>query len=168
MLNSHDTTYAAQAYIESLILKCMNGAASPEFSAFFKSKHTTGISADAFSRQIEVGIDMLEKDKERMERYIRTPLNRDQAETMFKLTIAKLPDKPGGEPNWSAALVKRLLELYDEEGTENVWAAYMAMTAWATHDEVRGSGNDLTARVGRNARVATAQRAKEFKELLAA
>jgi hypothetical protein len=168
ILNSHTGDYAAMLDLRYLVLKCMNGLASQQFTAKIKAKHTTGFSIDAFKNKVLAAAEMMETDTARFERYIKTPLSRDQAETYFKATIARLADdEKTGEPRWSGRLVDDLLARFDNE-PPTVWGAYMAMTEWATHGDLRESAEELTSRVGRDERVARATRTPQFAELLEA
>jgi hypothetical protein len=167
-LNSHNSTYAAQAVASYVNLRCLNGMVNEQFSAAIKGKHTKHFDTTAFKAKILAAADLMQGDTERFERYIRTPCSLEQAEAFFKKTIAwQRPDAKGNE-QWSESLVKQLLELFAEEGTRNVWAVYQALTAWATHGTLKGNAVALTARVGRDERVARALRAPQFKELVAA
>lgn len=168
VLNSHTGDYAAQVDMRYLNLVCMNGLVREDFAAKFKTKHTTGFSITAFRNKVKMGAELMQGDTVRFERYVRTPLTRDQAETFFKETIARLPeDEKTGEARWSARLVDHLLELFDQE-PQTVWGAYMAMTAWATHGDLKANAEPLTARVGRDERVARSLRSARFDALLAA
>lgn len=166
-LNSHDSTYAAQMASRYKNVVCMNGLTREDFSATVKGKHTSGFSIEAFKRQILMSAEMMERDTQVFERYIKTPLTHVQAEAFIKATIAKLKDKPGGEPNWSEPLRAKLLDLFARE-PKTVWGLYMAMTYWATHGDLKGNSVELTARIGRDERVAQSMRTSTFKQLLAA
>jgi hypothetical protein len=168
ILNSHTGDYAAMLDLRYLVLKCMNGLASQQFTAKIKAKHTSGFSMKAFQAKVLAAADMMETDTARFERYIKTPLTRDQAETYFKATIARLPDdEKTQEARWSGRLVDDLLERFDN-APQSVWGAYMAMTEWATHGPLRENAEDLTSRVGRDERVARATRTEQFSQLLEA
>lgn len=167
ILNSHDSTYSAQVDLKYMNILCMNGLVREDFAARVRSKHTLNFSMDAFRDKVRASAELMLRDVERFKLYVRTSLTREEAEAFFKATIAKLKDKPTGEPNWSDRLVAKLLELFDSE-PQSVWGAYQAMTAWATHGDLREGDSPLTARVGREERVARAMRADEFRELLAA
>jgi hypothetical protein len=168
ILNSHTGDYAAMLDLRYLVLKCMNGLASQQFTAKIKAKHTTGFSIDAFKNKVLAAAEMMETDTARFQRYIKTPLTREQAETYFKATIARLADdEKTGELRWSGRLVDDLLQRFDNE-PQSVWGAYMAMTEWATHGDLRSNSEEVTSRVGRDERVARATRAPQFAELLEA
>lgn len=168
VLNSHTGDYAAQVDMRYLNLVCMNGLVRENFAAKIKSKHTTGFSINAFKNKVLMGAELMENDAERFEVYVKTKLDRDQAEAFFKATIARLaPDEKTGEPRWSGRLVEALLALFDKQ-PPTVWGAYMAMTEWATHGEIRSNSEELTARVGRDERVARSLRSPEFGRLLEA
>lgn len=168
-LNSHDSSFAAQVHIRSVNLVCMNGLVSPEFFAEFRTKHTRGVDAAVFKEKFKTGITMMSSDKERMERYIRTPCSHEQAMELFKATVCRLAPNVStpDEPRWSEAKLNVLMDLFSSEGTNNVWAAYMALTAWATHHKVM-RGDALTTRIKRDGEVAATMRSPQFGALLEA
>lgn len=166
-LNSHNSTYAAQAAVSYVNLVCMNGLVSPEFTAVTKGKHTKGFNIDAFKGKILSAASMMEGDTARFEQYIKTPCTPEQAEAFIKATLASNGVDEKGNPKVSDTLVKQMLELFQQEAN-TVWGVYQAMTAWATHGDLRRNATALTARVGRDERVARAMRSPEFQGLLAA
>jgi hypothetical protein len=167
VLNSHDSTYAAQVALSYLNLVCMNGMVREDFSAVQKAKHTFGFSIAAFKAKVLGAAEMMERDTERFKLYVKTPLNRDKAIDFLRKTLAKQPDKPNGDPHWSEPLVNRILEFFGRE-PQTVWGLYQAMTAWATHGEMKSNANQLTGRIGRDEQIARSMRAPEFKQLTAA
>lgn len=167
VLNSHDSTYAQQVHLRYLNAKCMNGLVTPEFTAVVKAKHSLNFDIEAFKAKVLAGVDLMENDTERFELYIKTPLDAAAAETFFKKTIARLKPKDDGEPNWSKAKLEDLLNRFREE-PQTVWGAYQAMTAWATHADIRSNATELTSRIGRDEEVARSMRTGEFRQLLAA
>jgi hypothetical protein len=167
VLNSHDSTYAAQVANRYLNVLCMNGMVREDFAAVQKAKHTSGFNVEAFKRKVLSAATMMEADTEKFRLYARTTLSKDQAIEFLRRTLARQPDKPNGDPHWSEPLVNRLLEFFARED-QTVWGLYMAMTAWATHGEMKSNANALTGRIGRDENVARSMRAPEFKQLLAA
>jgi hypothetical protein len=166
-LNSHNSTYAAQVVGSYVNVICMNGMVREDFSAVMKAKHTTGFNQEAFRRKVLAATEMMEADTERFKLYIKTPLSIPQAAEFLKATIAKLADKPTGEPHWSDPLVNDLLGRFSHQ-PPTVWGLYQAMTEWATHGALRQNATALTARVQRDERVAKTMRSSEFKALIAA
>ena len=166
ILNSHTGTYAAQIDMRYKNVVCMNGLVRENFSANVKAKHTTGFNIEAFKAKIHLGASLMETDAERFEKYVRTPLSYEQAGLFFKKTIARLSIDPAtGDFRHSAKLVEDLLTRFSKE-PRSVWGAYMAMTEWATHGDLREGSDSVTARTDRDSRVARALRSGMFQALL--
>lgn len=166
-LNSHDGTYAVKATSGYYRLLCLNGMMDPQFTAQSYGKHTSGFSIDALRRQIMMAAEMMETDAERFGLYARTRLSAVQAEEFLKGTLAKLPPLPTGEPAWSKPLAQEILRRFEAED-QTVWGLLNAMTAWATHGDLRANAGEITARTGRDGRVAQALRSRDFARLIAA
>lgn len=166
-LNSHDGTYAVRATSGYFRLLCLNGLMDPSFTANSYGKHTSNFSVEALRRQIVTAAELMEGDAERFALYAKTRLGIPEAAELLRKTLAALPDKPTGEANWSEALVNEILRRFGQEDA-TVWGLVAAMTAWATHGEMRTNAGQITGRVDRDSRVARTMRSPEFKRLIAA
>jgi hypothetical protein len=165
-LNSHDGSLAVRATSGYLRLICLNGMLQPDFTASSYGKHTANFSVEALKRQIINAGEMMENDAETFGKYARTPLTHDQAEQLFKKTLAKMPPQPDGTPQHSEKKVRDLLNWFGQQD-QTVWGAVNAMTAWATHGELRSHAGQVTARVRRDGEVTRAMRSREFQKLVA-
>jgi hypothetical protein len=145
----------------------MNGMVNEKFSASTYGKHTSNFSIDALKRSIITAADLMENDSERFGLYAKTRLTVDKAEDFIKATLAKLPLKANGDENYSEPLTLDILGRFKNED-QTVWGIYQAMTHWATHGEVRAGSGEVTARTGRDDRVARAMRSQEFEKLIGA
>jgi hypothetical protein len=164
-LNSHDGTYAVRTTNGYFRVLCLNGLMDPTFTASSYGKHTLGFNVEALKANILRAATLMETDAEKFGLYARTRLSMKQAEEYLKGTLAKLPDTPTGEEAWSKPLVEDILRRFkDEDAT--VWGLMNAMTNWATHGDLRANAGAITARTGRDERVARAMRAPLFKQLL--
>ena len=167
VLNSHNSKYAVRVNTSYLRLICMNGMTSPNFSVSTYGKHTQNFNLDAMAKKIEKAMTMMDQDADRFGLWARTKLTPKQAEAFLIATIAKLPNKPNGDDNHSQPLVDKILRLFRDED-QTVWGLYNAVTAWQTHGEIKAGSNLLTARIGRETKVAAMLRAPEFKGLVTA
>lgn len=166
-LNSHDGSLAVKVTNGYMRLICMNGMMNPQFVATTYGKHTANFNTDALKQQVLMAASMMENDAELFGRYARTPLTIEQAETFLKGTMAKLPNKPNGEPHFSEPKLQKLLRRFHHED-QTVWGLLQAMTAWATHGDLRASSGEVTGRLRRDAEVAQTMRSNEFQKLIAA
>lgn len=164
-LNSHDGTYAVKSSAGYFRLACMNGMVNEKFSASTYGKHTSNFSIDALKRSIITAADMMENDSERFGLYASTKLTVDRAEDFLKATLARLPLKANGDENYSEPLTLDILGRFKHED-QTVWGLLNAMTNWATHGEIRAGSGEVTARTGRDDRVARALRSPEFAGLM--
>jgi hypothetical protein len=167
ILNSHTGDYAAMLDLRYLVLKCMNGLASQQFTAKIKAKHTTGFSIDAFKNKVLAAAEMMEnrhgpvRAVHQDAAHAATRRRPTSRRRLRALPTTRRPASLAGR----VGLVEDLLARFDNEPS-TVWGAYMAMTEWATHCDLRENAEELTSRVGRDERVARATRAPQFAQLL--
>jgi hypothetical protein len=166
-LNSHDSTYAVKTTNGYMRLICMNGMMNPLFVASSYGKHTTNFNPASLREQIIMGAKLMENDGETFGKYATTKLSLSQAEEFLKRTLAKLPNKPNGEPHYSEPKVQTILRKFHGED-QTVWGLVNAMTAWATHDDMKGKAGEITGRVNRDGQVGSAMRSHDFADLIAA
>lgn len=164
-LNSHDGTFAVTVTNGYHRVICMNGMMSTEFVATTYGKHTTNFDIKGLQAKVAMGAELLQADAERIGLYAKTPLTPKVAERFLRKTIARLANRPTGEENWSQSLVTDLLERFQRED-QTVWGLVNAMTGWATHGPLKEGSGEVTARTGRDARVAQAMRSPLFSTLL--
>jgi hypothetical protein len=164
LLNSHNGSYAVRATTGWYRLVCMNGIVRPNFSASAYGKHTTNFSVEALKAQIQSAAAAMADDPETFGLYARTKLSPQKARTFLQKTLAKLPNKPDGTPHFSEQLVDTILDQFRKED-QTVWGLMQAMTWWSTHGALKANANVLTARTGREERVATALRTKNWADL---
>lgn len=165
LLNSHNSKLAATATSRYCRLVCMNGILKPSFSSRAYGKHTLNFDVSAFRKQVLVAATTMEDDAALFGLYASTRLSAKQAEQFVKATLAKLPNKPNGDENFSDQLTNQILRLFQQED-QTVWGLVQAFTYWATHEDMKGNSDPITGRLGRDARVATALRTPQFKALL--
>lgn len=165
VLNSHDGSYAARVNTSYLRLICMNGMTQPNFSANFYGRHTKNFSVDAMVRQIENAMGAMSEDADRFGQMARTKLTPKQAEQMLIMTVARLPNKPNGDPHHSAPLVKKILTQFQRED-QTAWGLMNAITWWQTHSEIRVNANPVTTTIAREKQVAAMQKHPAWLEAL--
>ena len=166
-LNSHDGSLAVKVTNGYMRLVCMNGMMDPQFVATTYGKHTANFNTDTLKENILRAADMMENDAETFGKYARTPLTIAQAEDFLKRTMAKLPDKPNGEPHFSEPKLQKLLQQFRRED-QTVWGLLQSMTWWATHGDMRSTSGEVTGRLRRDAEVAQTMRSNDFAHLIAA
>lgn len=166
-INSHNSSLAVRVSNSYQRVICMNGIVDPYFTASTYGKHTTNFNTDYLRQQIITAQEFMANDAETFGKYARTPLTAQQAEEFLKKTLAKLPDKPNGEPHFSERKVLELLGYFQDED-QTVWGLVQALTYWATHGDMRASSGAITGRIRRDADVAASMRSSEFRQLMAA
>ena len=164
VLNSHNGKLAVRANTSYLRLLCMNGMTQPHFSAGTYGKHTMGFSVKGMQAQLTTAMNMMEADADRFGLWARTKITVKQAEEMLKKTLAKLPNKANGDENYSESLVNKILERFRQED-QTVWGLFNAATWWQTHSDFKAGSNRLTATLGREGKVASMIRSKEWSSI---
>lgn len=166
-LNSHNGTYSVQANTSYERIICANSMVDAKWTAGTRAKHTVNLNVDALKAKIASAAEMMAQDAEQFELWAKTKVNLKQAEEFVKATLAKLANKPNGDAHFSEPLVMTILDLFRRED-QTVFGLWNAMTAWATHQKLREGSVKLTTTLGREAKVATAMKSKQWHELLVA
>ena len=167
IFNSHNSSLAVRVVTSYERLICLNGMTSPSFSAGVYGKHTNSFNLDAMTKKIEASMNAMSGDADKFGMWARTKLTVQQADEFLQRTVAKLRDKPNGEANFSQPLVNKILEQYHRED-QTVWGLFQAVTHWQSHGERREGSDALKTTIGRESRVASMLRTKEWAGLLAA
>lgn len=165
LLNAHNGKYAASAISDYERVICMNGIVRPTFWARTYGKHTLNFDVEGLKAKIASAARMMEQDAEMFGLYARTKLSPLQAAEFIKATLAKMTPDALGAPRYSEALTRQILDLFRNED-QTVWGLMQAMTYWSTHGEMRRSTNEVTGRLGRDQRVASALASKRFQALI--
>jgi hypothetical protein len=169
IFNSHDGSLAARIDPGYKVLRCLNGIRSTQFSSTIKSRHTSGFSVEAFRRQVMAAAHLMENDAARFELYARTRITKDQARTFLKNTLARRTGNfDDEEDSYSKPLLDKIMTRFLNHEADTVWGLYMAMTWYATHDDVRGSSSEMMSRIRRDENVSRAMRSAAIESLLPA
>lgn len=164
-LNGLDGSTAISANTSYERIVCANSMVDQKWTAGIKAKHTVGLDVEALKTRIAQSAELMAKDAEMFEVYAKTKVNVKQAEKFFADTIAKLSNKPNGDAHFSEPLVMTLLDLFRRED-QTVFGLWNAMTNWATHHKLKQGAVKLSTTLGREQKVASAMRAKQWHELL--
>lgn len=164
ILNSHNGSLAVKVITSYERLICMNGTTRPDFSAGVYGKHTSNLNLQAMQAKIENALTGMHTDADRFGAWAKKRITVEVAETVLRLTIAKLPPKPNGEPHFSEPLVNKILDQFRHED-QTVWGLFNAVTHWQTHGQRQKNADPLTVTIGREQRVAEMLRSAEWKKL---
>lgn len=164
--NSYDGSWRYQLDAGARRLVCLNGMTLPTNTAVrTRQRHTSAINVDGEATKIANAVDAF-KDSEGVWRlWTETPVNDEQIKGVWARSLAHAPT-PSRPDNVSNKLLDRLMTGWQRESRmlgRNLWAAYNASTAWATHEETVGKEHDVRKR--RDERVHGMINSKEWKEL---
>jgi len=164
ILNSHNSKFAVRVNTSYLRVICMNGMTQPHFSASAYGKHTANFNLDGLNAQVGNAMSMMDQDAERFGAWAQHRINLEEAKVMLQRTIAKLPNKPDGTPHFSEQLVNKILDRFRRED-QTVWGLYNAVTWWQTHADFKANSDRLTATIGREQRVSSMLKSKQWREM---
>ena len=166
--DSQNNTWAFQIKFTAMRLWCLNGCTSPDFQIRVYNKH--GQTKNDFHdgvRAIADAVDNFGKREEEFRHLINRRTRPDDAEEVYKKTIAySRKDKPWA-PQFSQPKLQDLIDAYNTEASyagDNAYSIYNGATRWATHFETRG--NRANAIVNRQSKVADMLKSKVWKDLV--
>lgn len=108
-------------------------------------KHTSGVTIAGFSGWVADAVNQFAKHGERIERYNDTMIDLTKEDGLFEYLSEKgiLSDKMGRK--MQVAMHTERNKRGGRDVRPSMWDLYSALTAWATHDDVRDTGNDHEA-----------------------
>jgi len=139
VVNSYDGSVAFQSFVGGNRLVCENGMVAFDSYAQTYGKHTKGLDIDLVVRKVNSALAMYMQQQDYWKKWVNTSITQEAATALFTSI-------PGGNPR----LLERLTGLYQDEVAElghTVWAAYNALTYWATHEDVRASSQENYAAI---------------------
>jgi len=165
MWDSYDGTFASQHILEGYRLWCLNGCTSRNFALKAHQKHTKQITGDfqmeAAVNKMNVAMLAFHEREDEFRRWIAQPVQREEVQDMYTRTLALSP-RPSKPDNVSDKVLDNLMQLFDGE-QRNVWGAYNAATAWASHPETKGKAYNVERT--REGKVSSMLRGKHWLEL---
>ena len=141
--SSHDGTRATETNVMDLRLVCLNGQTTPDFKLKSRQIHTEGNKQSPIEQMIQrinSGLDLFYSNEDKYKSWISTPMNRNHVQSIFEETLAQRPTRIK-KRNVSEPILNQLMRNYDNElyqGNNNLFGAYNAATAWATHPDTKG------------------------------
>jgi hypothetical protein len=168
VLSSHNSKLATRVGTKYLRVRCMNGMTSELFGVSAYGKHTANFKMNDLTGSIGRAIEGMATDADRFGLYAKTFITYDEASEFIKRTIGK-QQKPKFLKEITRQVVSthdKIMELFTKED-RTVWGLYNAMTNWQTHGDMKKSADEITGRLGREAKVATTLRSNEWANLIA-
>ena len=169
--DSYNGKWALQLNATAKRLVCLNGMTRPDYIVRAYTKHTrnAGLKYSEILDKIQLGMDTFKDSSETYTKYYNTPIDHEHFEQLITKTIAYNPkhDPTQLRPEYSKLKIKALNEHWDRNSAtlgSNAWAAYNAMTEWATHGATRGAAHMVER--NRNQEVAKALRSSYWKNLV--
>ena len=172
--DSYDGSWGRRVVMDGLRLWCLNGCTSPAFKLGFYSKHTKSLSSDEkINKMIGSMGDMLtafNDDEEKFKRWIKTPVEHDDAMQVFSKTIGwqKQAVKVNNEYfNHSVNVMDTLSSILSDnisQSGRNMYSAYNAATEWSTHVG-QTKGQTWNVERTRESKVATMLNSKAWNNL---
>jgi hypothetical protein len=140
MFNSVDKSWAFQIFSGAYRDLCRNTLVFGGEKAYHqKKKHVGSMSTEAMTHKAVMGLDMWSNQSEQMKLWQQAKMTDRQFTDILKETICRKNTK-AAELEESVSINERklnyLLERFAEEKRElgqTMWAAYNALTHWATH-----------------------------------
>ena len=140
VFNSVDMSWAFQVFSGAYRDLCRNTLVFGGQKAYHqKKKHTRNLDTTALTGKAVLSLDMFTGQRELMDRWAGTSMSERQFSDILEGTICQRPARPSDSPDEkpvNKGLLDYLLYQYRDEREElgeTVWAAYNALTHWATH-----------------------------------
>lgn len=140
IFNSVDKSWAFQIFSGAYRDLCRNTLVfGGEKSYHQKAKHTKNLSVEAMITKAGGSLDMWTNQREQMRAWQGSRLSDEQFANILKETICAKTGRAanaGLDTGFNERLMNALLYMFDKEKPElggTMWAAYNALTHWATH-----------------------------------
>ena len=163
--SSHDGTRATETNVMDLRLICLNGQTAPDFKLKSRQIHTEGNKQSPIEQMIQrinSGLSLFYSNEDKYKSWISKLMLSHEVQYMFEETLAQRPTRIK-KHNVSEPILNQLMRNWDSElrqGNNNLFGAYNAATAWATHPDTKGQVYNVD-RVRHN-EVAKMQRSKHW------
>jgi len=109
-------------------------------------KHTSGLSLTGLDDWLVGSINLFTKHTDRLRELTRIGIAYKQEEPLFKHLVSKsLMSERHAKVLLDATLIERNRRSGSTVTNPTLWHLYSALTAWASHDDVRDTGNDHAA-----------------------
>ena len=147
---SHNRTWANNGMMGFFRAACYNTLVDGNKLAYVYGRHSKNFSVPSFASKIRAASDYISNaGVNKMHRWYKTPVSRDQAISLFSNTLAKRTDNVTKAQVPNKVKLSNLMKTFDDvkrhligrgnyekygERTEGtLWTAYQAATAWSTH-----------------------------------
>ena len=127
--NSYDGSWAFQQQAVGIRMWCINTCTTADTVANTWAKHTTNVNVKGSAAKIQAGLNAFFNTKGQYQQWMQTKTNDTFVETFFKYVVCRTTNKTS-TVKWNE---RQLDTLMSHWYTENKWALYNALTAWATH-----------------------------------
>ena len=169
--DSYNGKWALQLNASGQRLVCLNGMTQPDYYVRAYTRHTTNavLNVHEYAEQLREGIEKFKESNDKYQRYYKQPCNYSKFADLMRKTIAYNKEHESDEkrPAISKMRMEQLNGCWDYNSStlgENCWAAYNAMTEWATHAPTRGQSHMMERK--RNAEVAKVLRHPMWKDMV--
>lgn len=139
--NSYDSSWAFQQQAFGCRLWCDNGCWDADTVANTWAKHTTNVNVEGSAAKIQAGLEAFLNTPEKYKAWMATPVDDDLAESFFKNTVCRVPNKTSTF-KWNEKQLERLMGYWFADKAKlgnNKWALYNALTYWASHTDESNS-----------------------------
>lgn len=149
IFNSVNKTWAFQVFSGAYRDLCRNTLVFGGEKAYHqKRKHTSGLDTEAMTRKAIKGLSFWSESRDAMKLWHNSPLSLNSFSDLMAETICKdnsLAAQTGKKEPVNTKLMNYMLHRFNEEQAElgrTLWAAYNAVTHWATHTDQTWIGDD--------------------------
>lgn len=169
--DSYNGKWALQLNASGQRLVCLNGMTQPDYYVRAYTRHTMNavLNVREYAEQLREGIENFKESNDKYQRYYKQPCSYAKFADLMLKTIAynKEHEYDDKRPAISKMRMEQLNECWDSNSKtlgQNCWAAYNAMTEWATHAKTRGQPHMMERK--RNAEVAKVLRHPMWKDMV--
>ncbi len=169
--DSYNGKWALQLNATGERLVCLNGMTRPDYYVRAYTRHTrnAGLNIPELMNKIREGVEDFKQSNDTYQRYYNRECTWNKFEQLMLNTIAYNKEHESDEkrPAVSKMRMEQLSRCWDYNSStlgQNCWAAYNAMTEWATHAPTRGHTHMMERK--RNAEVAKVLRHPMWKNMV--
>ena len=135
--NSYNGQWSIQISGDGRRLFCMNGCTTPHSVARTFRKHSSNINTEQEATKLARSLDIFFNQKDVWSQWANCSVFLDDVEYFFKEELCQYPSNSSWE-RYNMKQLDALMKQYHEERQtlgNTAWAAYNAMTHWASHPD---------------------------------
>lgn len=135
--NSYNGLWSIQITGDGRRLFCMNGCSTPDSVTRTFRKHSGTINVEQESHKMASALDLFFNQKDRWAEWTKTLVFKPDVEHFYRETLCKYPTNTSHD-RFNLKQLEVLMKQFNRETEQlgcTAWAAYNAMTHWASHPD---------------------------------